>query len=80
MSEKEMINLGRAYLTDLTGNEYLEKDGSVHYKYQYMDSFEIGCSLEKVPVELREKMQFYSHKMKLWLEGFMMDIVKELEE
>ena len=59
---------------------FLIKDGTIHYKYQYMDGFTVGCSLEGVPIEYREKLEFYSNKMKLWLQGFMMDIVKELEE
>jgi len=75
----------RAYTSE-EPTEIFKEHGTIHYKYRHHpkgtedESFVIGCSLENVPLEYRETLEFYSIKMKLWLQSFMIDIYKELAE
>ena len=67
-------------------SEIFKENGTVFFKYEHHPmgteekSFLVGCSFENVPEEYREKLEFYTIKMQLWLQSFMMDIFKELSE
>jgi hypothetical protein len=56
------------------------REGSIHYKYKWEhggESFIIGGMLEEVSEGLRDKLDWVAIKLRLFLQGLMVDYARE---